>query len=391
MASVAVAEERATRSTAVPSVSAERLQSLDVFRGITIAGMLLVNNPGSWSTIYAPLRHAEWHGWTPTDLIFPFFLFIVGTSMALSFSKRQAQGAETRDLLFKAVKRALLIFLVGIALHSFPWIGYDFGGLRIPGVLQRIALVYLIASVIYLTLPSFKARVVVLAVLLFGYWALQTLVTVPGGTTSLLEPGKDFGSWIDRAVFTPAHIWRSTGGQWDPEGLLSSMPAVGTTLLGIFVGQLLLSQRTATEKALQLFLYGFAGMMVGAVWGWFFPINKPLWTSSYVIFTAGIGCQLLALCYYLVDMRGYRRWAKPFVVFGMNAIAAFALSGLGARVLSMIHVGADNVTLKSWIYQNAFLSWATPINASLAFALSYVLVWLAIMWVFYQRKIFIKL
>ncbi len=390
MATTTLATERPTTTDAAPKTSS-RLESLDVFRGMTIAGMLLVNNPGSWSTIYAPLRHAEWHGWTPTDLIFPFFLFIVGVSMTLSFNKRQSQGAERRDLLIKAVTRAFLIFAVGIALHSFPWIGYDFSRIRIPGVLQRIAIVYLVASIIYLMLPSLRARVIVLATLLLGYWALQTLTTVPGLGPSLLEPGKDLGAYIDRIVFTPGHLWRSTGGQWDPEGLLSSMPAVGTTLLGIFVGQLLLSKRTPTEKALYLFLAGFVGMIVGAVWGWAFPINKPLWTSSYVIFTAGIGCQLLAFCYYLVDIRGYRKWGKPFVVFGMNAIAAFFLSGIGARILSMIHVGGDNTTLKGWLYQNLYLSWATPINASLLFAITYVLFWLGVMWIFYNRKIFIKL
>lgn len=392
MSSTTVMESRpgAETAAAAPAPSS-RLQSLDIFRGITIAGMLLVNNPGSWSTIYGPLRHAEWHGWTPTDLIFPFFLFIVGTSMTLSFTRLQSQGANTSALMRKAVKRALLIFLVGIALHSFPWIGYDFSRLRIPGVLQRIAIVYLFASIIYLTIKSTRGRVMVTAALLFGYWALQTLTTLPNGEPSLLEPGKDLGSYIDRLIFTPAHLWRSTGGQWDPEGLLSSIPAIATTMTGIFAGLLLLSKRSQAEKAMYLLLAGFLATIVGAMWGWAFPINKNLWTSSYVIFTSGIACQVLAACYWFADGLGYKRWGKPFVIFGTNAIAAFVLSGLGARLLTMIKVGENDVALKTLIYQKAFLSWATPLNASLAFAICYVLFWLGVMWLFYRNKIFIKL
>ena len=187
----------------------QRLLSLDAFRGITIAGMLLVNNPGSWSTIYDPLEHAPWHGWTPTDLIFPFFLFIVGVAMTLSLGKMMAQGHSRTDLLIKTSKRAAAIFLVGLALHSFPWIGYEFSTIRIPGVLQRIALAYFLASLIYLFVTTTKGRVIALAALLFGYWFLQTLVPVPGGLTGVLRPGLDLGAYIDRVVFGEAHLWKS--------------------------------------------------------------------------------------------------------------------------------------------------------------------------------------
>ena len=386
----AVATPAAAPQAPKLAVQATRLQSLDAFRGITIASMLLVNNPGSWSTIYDPLEHAAWNGWTPTDLIFPFFLFIVGVSMTLSYARMLERGASRNQLMLKSAKRAALIFLAGLALHSFPWVGYDFSTIRIPGVLQRIAIAYLFASAIYLYIETIKGRLIALATLLFGYWFIQMLVPVPGGLTGVLKPGLDFGAYIDRVVFTEAHLWRSAR-TWDPEGLLSTMPAIGTALLGAFAGTWLKSDRTQTEKALGLFLAGFVGMMVGGMWGWVFPINKSLWTSSYVIFTAGIACQLFALCYWLIDMQGYRAWAKPFIVFGMNALAVFWLSGAFARVMNMIKVGPDDVALKTFIYRNYFLSWATPINASLFFAITFVLFWLAIMWVFYWKKIFIKL
>jgi predicted acyltransferase len=367
----------------------QRLLSLDAFRGITIAGMLLVNNPGSWSNIYPPLAHAPWHGWTPTDLIFPFFLFIVGVSMTLSLSKMSERGASQNQLLIKTVKRAALIFIVGLALHSFPWIGYDFGNIRIPGVLQRIAIAYLGASVVYLFVRSPQMRVLTVAILLFGYWALQTLVPVPGGLTGVLQPGMDLGAYIDRAVFGEAHLWKSAK-TWDPEGLLSTLPAIGTVLLGAFVGDWLRTSRSPFEKTSGLFVAGLAAMIAGAMWGWVFPINKNLWTSSYVLFTAGIAAQTLGLCYWLIDVQGYRRWAKPFVIFGMNALAAFFLSGIFARLLTMIKVG-DDVALKTYIYKNFFLSWLAPLNASLLFALAFVTLWLGIMSTFYYKRIFIKL
>jgi predicted acyltransferase len=372
------------------SPQSTRLLSLDAFRGITIAGMLLVNNPGSWSTIYDPLEHAAWHGWTPTDLIFPFFLFIVGVAMTMSLGKLLAHGHSRNRLLVKSAKRAALIFIVGLALHSFPWIGYDFSTIRIPGVLQRIAVAYLIASIIYLFVTTTKGRVVALALLLFGYWGLQTMVPVPGGLTGVLQPGLDLGAYIDRAVFTEAHLWKSAK-TWDPEGLLSTLPAVGTVLLGVFTGQWIASQRTPHEKAAGLFAAGLLGMIAGAMWGWSFPINKNLWTSSYVLFTGGIAAQTLGLCYWLIDVQGYRKWAHPFVIYGTNALAAFVLSGIFARTLSLIKLGADDTPLKTLIYRNVYLSWATPHVASLAFAISFVLLWLGIMSVFYYKRIFIKL
>jgi predicted acyltransferase len=368
-----------------------RLVSLDAFRGIIIAGMLLVNNPGSWGNIYPPLQHAPWNGWTPTDLIFPFFVFIVGVAMTFSFGKLIERGASRRDLLLKTAKRSLLIFLVGLTIHSFPWWSYDYSHLRIPGVLQRIAVVNFFAAAIYLN-ASLRGQIVAIAALLIGYWALQTLVLVPGGSTGSLQPGQDLGAYIDRAVFTSNHLWQQTR-SWDPEGLLSTLPAIGTALLGGLAGTWIRLRSSALEKVTGLFVAGSAGIVAGAIWSWVFPINKNLWTSSYVLFTAGFACLMLAICYWLIDIEGYRKWATPFVIYGMNAIAAFFLSSLCAPILSLIKVAGPEgpIGLKTFIYKTFYASWLQPLNASLAYALTYVLFFLGVLTIMYRGKIFIKL
>ena len=377
--------ERIASAGAAPRTST-RLTSLDAFRGITIAAMLLVNNPGSWAagSIYAPLRHAPWHGWTPTDLIFPFFLFIVGVAMTFSFATRVERGDDRRRLLLNALRRAAILFGLGLLLHGFP--NYlDLADLRIPGVLQRIAVAYLAASVIFLYTGA-RGRIIATAVLLLGYWAVMTLVPVPGGAAGVLEPGQDIGAYIDRAVFGEAHLW-SQSRTWDPEGLLSTLPAIATVLLGIFTGSWLRSDRDPATKTVGMFLAANAALVLGIVWNEAFPINKTLWTSSYVVFTAGMALHCLAICYWLIDVRGHRAWAKPFVIFGMNAIAAFFLSGLFARLLTLIRVG--DTTLKGLIYES-YTPLLSPVNASLAFAISFVLLWLGIMTLFYRRGIFLK-
>lgn len=368
-----------------------RLVSLDVFRGVTIAGMLLVNNPGTWSAIHPPLAHAAWHGWTPTDLIFPFFLFIVGVAMTFSFGKLRDAGLGRGTLVAKVARRAAILFALGLALHAFP--NYlDLSALRIPGVLQRIAIAYLAGSVIVL-FTGVRAQIATAAALLLGYWALETLVPVPGVGAGVLEPGRDLGAWIDRLVFGQQHLWVNST-TWDPEGLLSTIPAVATVLAGVFAGDWLRSDRSPADRLVGLFLAGNAGLLLGIIWGAWFPINKNLWTSSYVLFTAGMACHFLAVCYWLVDVRGYRRWSKPFVIFGMNAIAAFFLSSLVARIITLIQVpagGGETMPLKTFVFDRAFApNFAAPENASLAFAIGYVLLWLGLMSVLYWRRIFIK-
>ena len=370
--------------------TAGRLVSLDAFRGATIAGMILVNNPGSWSYVYAPLRHAEWHGWTPTDLIFPFFLFIVGVAMPISFGKRLQRGDHRRDLMKHVVRRSAILFGLGLLMRLYPTFS-DWDTLRIMGVLQRIGVVYLIASFLYLTLQQ-RGRWISVAVLLLGYWALMTLVPVPGSHAGDLSPEGNLGAFLDRLILGRAHLWQQN--PWDPEGLLSTLPAVATTLLGIFTGAWITSGRGALIKVRGLLLAGLIGVVVGLLWHQLFPINKNLWTSSYVVFTAGMALLIFGVFFWAIDVRGWRTWSKPFVVYGMNAIAVFVASGLLTKTLVLWRVpiaGGETTSAYGWIYQNVFASWAGPLNGSLAFAISYILFWLAIIWVLYWRRIFIKI
>ena len=364
-----------------------RLRSLDAFRGLTIAGMLLVNDPGSWSYVYPPLDHAEWNGWTPTDLIFPFFLFIVGISLALSFSRRMDQGAGPPDLLRKVGTRAAIIFVLGLLLNGFP--RYDLSTIRIMGVLQRIALVYLATGILYLTTGERAQRWIVVG-LLVGYWAVMTLVPVPGFGPGILERQGNLAQYVDQLVLG-AHRWKP---DWDPEGIMSTFPAVASCLLGVMTGRWLRADRSEVEKALGLYVWGVLAMLAGVAWSIWFPINKNLWSSSYVLFTAGFALVLLATIYYVIDIRGRDRWAWPWYVFGTNAILAFVASGLFARILLLSKVTQPDgsiVSLYTWIYERAFATWAGPMNGSLAFALAYVVLFLGVMAVLYEKKWFVRI
>ena len=370
-----------------------RLISLDVFRGITIAGMVLVNNPGTWSAIYWPLEHAEWQGWTPTDLIFPFFVFIVGVAIPLAFGPRLERDGSKRDLYLKIIRRTLILFALGMFLaipitpdHS-PYVNFSI--IRIPGVLQRLAVCYLFASLIFLK-TRWRTQVFITLGLLLIYWLLMTRLHAPGFATGDLTKEGSLASFIDRTVFGP-HIWRQ-GKVYDPEGLLSSIPAIATALFGVLTGQWLRSPKSQFEKAAGMFVAGAVCVIIGWCWNPFFPINKSLWTSSYVFFTGGLALQFLALCYWIIDIKQYRRWAKPFVVFGVNAIALFVGTGIMARAMGLIKLpwGERTISLQGWIFQKLFLSWATPIHASLSYAVAFILLWLGLMWILYSRRIFIK-
>jgi predicted acyltransferase len=364
----------------------QRLVALDAFRGLTIAGMILVNNPGTWSAVYAPLRHAEWHGWTPTDLIFPYFLFIVGVAIPFSFHKRLLEGAAKSDLLGHIARRSLILIGLGIAMRAIP--DFDFGTMRYFGVLQRIGLVYLAVASAYVVL-SRRALVGLTVVLLLGYWGAMTLVPVPGYGAGDLGPEGNLAAWLDRLVMG-GHLWQGT---WDPEGLLSTLPAVATSLLGIFTGQWLRSDALPEEHARGLFLASGVLIPIGWMWGRVFPINKNLWTSSYVVFTAGTALLLLSALYWLIDVKRFRGWWQEWmVVYGMNAITVFVASGMLTKAMTRVRVGgADGISLYQAIYENGFRSWLGPHDASLAFALCYVLFWLAIMWLLHARRIYIKI
>lgn len=370
-------------TASIPSET-NRLVSLDVFRGITIAGMVLVNNPGTWEHVYGPLQHAAWHGWTPTDLVFPFFLFIVGVAIPLAFGRRVESGGSKRDLYLKIIKRTLIIFAIGLFLNGFPYFGL--AEYRIPGVLQRIAVCYFFASIIFLN-SKVRTQVAITIALLVGYWLTLKFIPAPGYAAGDLTKEGSLPSYIDRVVFGK-HVW-SQAAVYDPEGLLSTIPAIATAMIGVLTGQWLRTEKSRIDKTAGMFVAGAVCVAVGWAWNLFFPINKALWTSSYVLFTGGLALQFLALCYWLIDIKGYRRWAKPFEVFGMNAIALYVGAGLMASLFGEIRVGGT--TLGAWIYENLFASWASPINASLAFAIAFVVVWEALMWLLYRRKIFLRI
>jgi len=368
----------------------ERLIALDTFRGLTIAGMLLVNNPGTWSAIYPPLEHAPWHGWTPTDVIFPFFVFIVGITTHLSLAAREAEGTEGA-VTARILRRGALIVLLGLLLQAFPYFPLTrITHLRIPGVLQRIGVSY-VAAALLARGRSNRAVGGIVAVLLLGYWALQALVAPPGVASPTLDvPQETLSAWIDRTVFG-GHLWQESK-TWDPEGLLSTLPAIGTCLLGILTGRWLANKTPLAERLNGLFAAGAIGMVAGLMWNWVFPINKNLWTSSYVLFTAGMACVAIATCAWLIEVRGMRRWALPFVTYGLNPITAFVGSGAMARVLGLIKVpfGGETVSLQQAIYRGGFASWLTPKNGSLAYAIGFVALWYGILKLLERRGIVLK-
>lgn len=364
-----------------------RLLSLDFFRGLTVAAMILVNNPGDWGHIYAPLEHAPWNGWTPTDLIFPFFLFIVGVSITFALGRF---GDAQKGVICKIVKRSITLFLLGFFLNFFS--KFDITTVRILGVLQRIALVYLACSLIFLkTTP--RQQIYLLGLILVGYWLMMTLIPVPGVGYANLEPETNLAAWLDRIILTPAHVYKPAK-VWDPEGLLSTLPAVGTGILGMLTGTLLRSSRSAVEKAAWLFTAGCLTTLGGLLWGSFFPINKALWTSSYVLLAGGLAMIGLALCYWLIDVKNRKRGVLPMVAFGVNAITVFFLSGLIPRMMGLIHVtkaDGTEVGLRDYLYRTFIVPlFADPINASLAGALTFVGIWFVILWWMYRKNVIIK-
>lgn len=384
-----------TRDAASPS---PRLISLDAFRGATIAGMLLVNNPGAWSDVYPPLRHAPWHGWTATDLVFPCFLWIVGVSMTLSFARRVETGADRRQLMAHVWRRAAIIFALGMLLATFPFgllpaHQLSLGTLRIPGVLQRIAVCYLAASAIFLR-TSWRGQAAWAAGLLAGYWAMLTLIPVPGYGAGQLEAIGSLPWWVDSHVLA-GHTWSGAPAPgFDPEGILSTLPAIASTLLGALAGHLLRRPDPGPVKAVRLGVLGLGLLLAGLVMNHWMPINKNLWTSSFAVFMAGWASLLCAGFYWVIDVRGYRRWASPFVIYGMNAIVMFVLAGLIGRLIGLIRwtdAAGTAVTLKGWIYQGGFTPFASPVNASLLFALAFVLLHLLIAWFMWRRRWFVRI
>ncbi len=366
----------------------ERLVSLDAFRGITIAMMILVNNPGSWSHVYSPLLHAKWDGWTMTDTIFPFFMFIVGVAMTFSFAKRLERGDTRGQLFAKVVKRSVILFLLGLILAGFP--KFNLGTIRIPGVLQRIAVCYFFAALIVMY-TGWKGRAFWAFALIVIYWAIVKLIHAPiGYEASVTGQEGLLHDYIDTKVLS-GHLYRERP---DPEGILSTIPAISTTLLGVLIGNWLHSARSKMEKLVGLFIMANVGIVVGVIMHIWFPINKKIWTSSYVVFMAGMALHFLAMCYWLIDIKGYKRWATPFVIYGTNAIAVFFASGIVGRLIGRyitVPMADGELALKPWIYQNIFVPWSGDLKmASLLFAISYIVFWLLVLIPLYKKKIYIR-
>ncbi|RYG21778.1 MAG: DUF1624 domain-containing protein [Chitinophagaceae bacterium] len=380
------------------STKSQRLLSLDFFRGLTVAAMILVNNPGSWGHIYSPLEHAEWNGCTPTDLVFPFFLFIVGVSIAYAMGSKKEDPSSHTKTIFKALRRGFTLFLLGFILAIFPRNFKDFNlieslqHVRIPGVLQRIGVVFFIASILFLKLSTkniYRAFILIL----LTYWFLMFFIPVPGVGYANLEKETNLGAWLDRTILTEAHLWKSAK-TWDPEGILSTLPAIGTALFGVLVGIYLKRKDVEVGKKMAwLFSAGVASVLLGLLWDLEFPINKALWTSSYVLYSGGLATIILALSYWIIDANNYNRITQPFVVYGVNAITVFFVSGLLPRLLNMIKIeneNGDKTGALSWFNQTFFTPYFSPINASLAYAIFVVLFFYVILWAMYKKNIIIK-
>ena len=368
-----------------------RLISLDVFRGIAIAGMILVNMAGVADQVYPPLLHADWNGCTPTDLVFPFFLFIVGVAMAFSLAKYTDENKPTSAVYWRIIRRSAILFALGLLLNGF-W-NYDWSSIRIMGVLQRISLTYLLAALVVLKLPR-RGQWALAFLLLVGYWVAMSFVPVPGYGAGHWTRHGNLGAYIDRLIIGTAHLYRgdkfkSLG---DPEGLFSTIPALVSVLLGYFTGEWLRKQPRKSRTSMDLVLDGLSCLVIGQVWGLWFPINKKLWTSSYVLFTAGWAMVLLAACYELIEVRQRLRWAKLFKIMGLNAIFVFVASVLMIKILvkTQIGTGAKAPNTYTWIYQHLFVPWAGALNGSFFFGLVTVLFWLGVGYGMYRLRWFVK-
>lgn len=356
----------------------ERLISLDAFRGATIALMVLVNTAGDSSHVYAPLEHADWNGWTPTDVVFPSFLWIVGVAMTLSMGKRLASGATRQKLFLQVLRRSAIIYALGLLVYLFPH--FDFATMRVLGVLQRIAICYLIAAAVYLT-TSVRGQIAWIVAVLAGYWLIMFYAPVPGYGAGHLDVERNFAHYVDRIVLG-VHNYRHTR-TWDPEGIVSTLPAIATALLGVLAGQVLRLKRELAERTVWLFLAGnllIAAALICNIW---LPINKKLWTSSFALFMAGLDFVIFAMFVWLVDGLGYKKIVKPFVILGMNAIAVYMASELLDELLSSAH-------LRGPIYQTLFAPLASPINASLLYAMAYVALMFALAYLLYRRRWFLR-
>jgi predicted acyltransferase len=379
-----------------------RLVSLDVLRGLAVAGMILVTDPGTYSAVYPQLLHAQWNGATATDMIFPTFLFSVGLAITLSFRSRILKGESRGRLARHVVIRSVIMFFVGLALNGFP--DYDFHTIRIAGVLQRIALCYLCAGFVYLGVSGARDEVAssrlswrigwLVFVILAGYWAVLKFVPVPGFGSNRLDSLGYLGAYIDRAVFGIRHLWPygttpGVGVTYDPEGILSTFPAIATTLLGVLAGEFLRRKGSLGRKAGYMAVVGLLMFVAGLLLNPVFPVNKRIWTSTFVLVSGGVSLMVFAALLYAVDVKQWKRWTPPLLVFGSNAILAFVLSNIVTTLTDRIHVGP--LMFHQWANSACFATWLPAVNASLAYAIAIVLFNMAILWPLYRKSIFVRI
>jgi predicted acyltransferase len=398
--STVVARAQAEPNLAGRAANSQRVLSIDVFRGACVAGMVLVTNAGDWSHVYWPLKHADWNGLTPTDLIFPSFLFLAGVSITYSFAARLGRGQTSAQIAGHVVLRSFGLILFGLFLNCFDLLSLP--DLRIPGVLQRIGLCFLCAGPVYLTVLSKPVRrrvamlIAAMVALVAGYWALQTLVPVPGYGAGRLDAAETLSAYLDRAVFTTRHLWHWGGpGQvWDPEGLLSTLPAIANMLLGIVTGVWLRNREIGERKLLVLAACGLALMLAGWALNPMIPINKKIWTPSFMLLSGGFSMVALAILYWLIDRRPARRVVLvPFLVFGSNAILGFALANVISPLFGQLKFPTPDgrfAGANGFVYQH-LLPWMSPWNASLAYATLFTLLIMALLWPLHTRRIFMRL
>jgi predicted acyltransferase len=366
--------------------SSGRLVSLDIFRGLTVAFMIIVNNPGSWDFVYAPLRHSKWNGCTPTDLVFPFFLFIVGISTWYSL-KKYGNIINGKSVL-RILRRALTIFAVGLFLTIFPYFGRDYSTLRIMGVLQRIALAYGIGAILCLSVRREYLWIIIALMLLF-YWGLLAFF---GGADPYSLNG-NFALKADLAILGKNHLYKGFGIPFEPEGLLGTIPSVCTVIIGYFIGGIVGKEATGGKTAIKIILFGIAAAGLGYLWNFVFPINKPLWSGSYVLFTAGIAMGVFAMIYFIADVLKFDVLGRFFMIFGTNALFSYFIAGIWIKMLLFIqvHSGSAKISLYSWIYEKICVPVAGNLNGSLMFAFIQMFIIWCVALILYRKKIMIRL
>ena len=374
----------------VKELKTQRYLALDVLRGLTVALMILVNTPGSWSHIYAPFKHAPWDGFTPTDWVFPSFLFVIGNAMSFSLSKYESISEAV--FLKKVLKRSILIFLIGLFLNAFPFVFRQEGELvfknlaniRIMGVLQRIALCYFFASLIlhYLKL---KKSIILGSIMLLGYWVIMWFF---GDQPNPLSLEHNAALKLDQFIFDDENLYKGYGLPFDPEGLLSTLPAIVNVIAGYAAGVFIQKSGNNITTVFKLGIYGVVMLILAQIWDVWFPINKPIWSSSYVLYSTGWTLLVLSVLILIIEILAYKKWTGIFEAFGKNPLFVFVMSGLVVKLLNIIYV--NNRALKPWLYENLYLSWLDNYNASLLFAISYMLLmWLLGYWL-HKKRIYIK-